>query len=165
MTQHFTKQPLTGLIAWLAVSFAAAALGGRASIEAGSFYEKLVRPTWAPPPEIFGPVWTILYAMMGIAAWLVWRVAGFHAARAVLGLFLVQLAINALWSWLFFAWRMGAWAFVDIAVLWVLVAATVVGFWRIRRLAGALLVPYLLWLGFAMALNHAVWKLNPQLLN
>ena len=153
-----------GLLAWLTASFIAAAIGAAASIQAGSFYSQLVRPDWAPPPDIFGPVWTVLYALMGIAAWLVWRIGGFRAARTALTLFLVQLAVNALWSWLFFGWHLGALAFVDILVLWVLIVSTMVAFWRISPLAGALLVPYLLWVSFAAALNFSVWQLNPQLL-
>lgn len=160
-----TKQKLVaGLFVWLVVSFIAAAIGGAASIQAGSFYTELVRPDWAPPPAVFGPVWTVLYALMGIAAWLVWRVGGFRAARSALTLFLVQLVFNALWSWLFFAWQRGALAFADILLLWVLIVATVIAFWRIRALAGALLVPYLLWVSFAAALNYSVWRLNPQVL-
>jgi tryptophan-rich sensory protein len=100
--------------------------------------------------------------MIGIAAWLVWRVDGFRAARGALSLFLAQLALNALWSWLFFGWHRGALAFVDILLLWVLIIATLIAFWRVRALAGWLLVPYLLWVSFASALNHAVWQLNPQ---
>jgi len=76
----------------------------------------------------------------------------------------LQLALNALWSWLFFAWHLGAWAFADIVALWALVAATLACFWRVRRLAGALLVPYLLWVSFAAVLNYSVWRLNPQVL-
>ena len=160
-----TKQKqVAGLLVWLVVSFIAAAIGGAASIQAGPFYADLVRPDWAPPPSIFGPVWTVLYALMGIAAWLVWRVGGFRAARSALTLFLVQLAFNALWSWLFFAWQRGALAFADILLLWVLIVATLIAFWRIRALAGALLVPYLLWVSFAAALNYFVWRLNPQVL-
>ena len=148
----------------MAASFIAAAIGSAASIQAGSFYTQLVRPDWAPPPDIFGPVWTVLYALMGIAAWLVWRVAGFRAARTALTLFLVKLAVNALWSWLFFGWHLGAVAFADIVLLWVLIVATLIAFWRIRPIAGALLIPYLLWVSFASALNYAVWQLNPQIL-
>lgn len=158
-----TRQ-IVGLVAWLAVSGIAAAAGGAASIRAGPFYTQLARPEWAPPPSIFGPVWTILYALMGIAAWLVWRAGGFRAARFALTLFLVQLALNALWTWLFFGWQQGALAFADILVLWALIVATLIAFWRIRPLAGALLVPYLLWVSFAAALNYAVWQLNPQAL-
>ena len=155
---------LPGLIAWLIVSFIAAAIGGAASIQAGPFYAQLVRPEWAPPASIFGPVWTVLYALMGIAAWLVWRSADFRSTRFPLGLFLAQLALNALWSWLFFGWHRGGLAFADILLLWVLIAATLIAFWRISRLAGALLIPYLLWVSFASALNYSVWQLNPQIL-
>ena len=162
--QRRPRAQALGLAGWLAVSFIAAAIGSIANVQAGPFYTALVRPDWAPPPDVFGPVWTILYALMGIAAWLVWRVGGFRAARAALSLFLVQLAVNALWSWLFFAWHLGALAFVDILLLWVLVLATLVAFWRIRPLAGAMLVPYLLWISFAAALNLSVWQLNPQVL-
>ncbi len=160
-----TKQKqIVGLVGWLFVSFIAAAIGGAASIQAGPFYTQLVRPDWAPPPSIFGPVWTVLYALMGIAAWLVWRVGGFRAAKSALTLFLVQLALNALWSWLFFGWHRGAFAFTDILILWTLIVATLISFWRVRPLAGALLVPYLLWVSFASVLNYSVWQLNPQVL-
>lgn len=163
MTLPKNKQIL-GFVAWLAVSFIAAAVGSAASIQAGPFYAQLVRPEWAPPSDVFGPVWTILYALMGIAAWLVWRVGGFRAARTALTLFLVQLVVNALWSWLFFGWHLGGAAFADIVLLWVLIIATLVAFWRVRPLAGVLLIPYLLWVSFASALNYSVWQLNPQLL-
>lgn len=156
-----THRQLIGLIAWLAVCFAAAAIGGIASIQAASFYAGLVRPEWAPPATWFGPVWTVLYTLMGIAAWLVWRVGGFRAARGALTVFLVQLALNALWSWLFFRWKLGALAVIEIALLWLLVVATLVAFWGVRKTAGALLLPYLLWVGFATALCYSVWRLNP----
>lgn len=163
MTLPKSKQ-IIGLVAWLATCFLAAAIGAAASVQAGSFYTQLVRPDWAPPPQWFGPVWTILYALMGIAAWLVWRAGGFRAARTALALFLVQLAVNALWSWLFFGWHLGALAVADIILLWLLIVATLIAFWRIRPLAGALLVPYLLWVSFATALNYVVWQLNPLVL-
>jgi tryptophan-rich sensory protein len=113
---------------------------------------------------VFGPVWTVLYALMGIAAWLVWRNGGFGAAPTALTLFLVQLGFNALWSWLFFGWNRGAWAFADILLLWALILATLIAFWRIRPLAGVLLLPYLVWVSFAAVLNYFVWQLNPQIL-
>jgi translocator protein len=159
-----TTQQLLGLAAWLGVSFVAAAIGGFASINAASFYQQLSRPEWAPPSYLFGPVWSALYLCMGIAAWLVWRERGWSGARAALSLFLVQLAANALWSWLFFAWRRGAAAFVEVLVLWILIVCTIVAFGRVRRLAAALLVPYLLWVTFASALTYAVWQRNPHLL-
>lgn len=161
----FTRQKqVMGFAGWLVVCFVAAAIGGAASVQAGPFYTQLVRPGWAPPASIFGPVWTVLYALMAIAAWLAWRVGGFRAARLALTLFLVQLALNALWSWLFFGWHRGGLAFADIVVLWALIVATVIAFWRTRPLAGVLLVPYLLWVSFASALNYSVWQLNPQVL-
>jgi tryptophan-rich sensory protein len=153
-----------GLVGWVALCFAAAAVGGYASASAGSFYAELARPEWAPPGSVFGPVWTVLYLLQAIAAWLVWRAAGFGGARVALGLFVVQLAVNALWSWLFFAWREGALAFGEVVVLWVLIVATTVTFWRVRPLAGALMVPYLLWVTFATVLTFAVWQMNPGVL-
>jgi tryptophan-rich sensory protein len=158
------NKQIIGFLAWLTVSFIAAAIGSAASIQAGPFYTELIRPEWAPPANLFGPVWTILYALMGIAAWLVWRVGGFRAARTALTLFLVQLAVNALWSWLFFGWHLGGLAFADIVLLWVLIVATLIAFSRVKPLAGALLIPYLLWVSFASALNYSVWQLNPQIL-
>lgn len=149
---------------WLAVAFAAAAVGAVASVQAASFYAQLVRPSWAPPGSVFGPVWSVLYALMGVAAWLVWREPkeGRHALP--LALFVAQLAVNALWSWLFFAWHLGAWAFADVLLLFVLIAATTIAFWRVRPLAGILLLPYLAWVGFASALTWSVWQRNPGVL-
>jgi len=164
MPQLSKQKQFIGLAGWLVVSFIAAGVGGAASIQSGAFYTQLVRPQWAPPPAVFGPVWTVLYVLMAIAAWLVWRIDGFRAARAALVLFLVQLAFNALWTWLFFAWRLGGLAFADILLLWLLIVATLISFWRIRPLAGALLIPYLLWVSFASMLNYAVWQLNPKIL-
>jgi benzodiazapine receptor len=153
-----------GLVGWLALSFATAAIGAVASRGAPDFYASLAQPAWAPPASVFGPVWTVLYALMAIAAWLVWREGGFARARTALTLFVAQLIVNALWSWLFFAWHRGALAFVDIVLLWLLIVATVAAFWRIRPLAGALLLPYLAWVSFAAALNFSVWRMNPSLL-
>lgn len=164
MPEQAKQSQLLGLIGWLVATFAASIVGAIASVQATSFYQELVQPSWAPPSSVFGPVWTVLYALMAIAAWLVWRTGGFRANRRALLLFIAQLVANALWSWLFFAWHRGWWAFVDIVVLWVLIVATLVAFWRVRILAGVLLVPYLLWVSFAMALNFSVWRLNPQVL-
>jgi benzodiazapine receptor len=164
MSTYSKLMQITGLIGWLALSFIASAIGAVASLQAGSFYIQLVRPDWAPPPSIFGPVWTALYALMGIASWLVWRADGFRPAKVALTLFLIQLALNASWSWLFFGWYQGALAFLDILLLWLLIVATLVAFWRIRPVAGVLLIPYLLWVSFASVLNYFIWQLNPQLL-
>jgi tryptophan-rich sensory protein len=164
--QSLSKQKqILGLVGWLVVSFAASAIGAVASIQAKSFYSQLIQPNWAPPSGIFGPVWTFLYTLMGIAAWLVWRSEGFRSNRQALILFLLQLAFNALWSWLFFVWYLGALALIDIVVLWILIVATLVAFWRVRPLAGGLLIPYLLWVSFASVLNYFLWQLNPQVLS
>lgn len=164
MAPPSTQRTSLGLVGWLAVSFVAAAIGATASIQAQSFYGQLVQPSWAPPAWLFGPVWTVLYICMAIAAWLVWRSGGFRGNRGALSLFVVQLALNALWTWLFFAWHRGALACADIAVLWVLIIATLVSFWRVRPVAGMLLIPYLVWVSFASALSYAIWQLNPQIL-
>ena len=153
------KQGL-GLAGWLLASFAAAGMGGLASVNAAGFYGDLVRPPWAPPAWLFGPVWSVLFLLMGVAAWLVWRDHGFRGAGAALKLYLAQLLANALWSWLFFAWRQGAFAFAEVTVLWLLIAATIFSFWRLNRLAALLLVPYLAWVSFAAVLNFAIWRLN-----
>lgn len=155
---------LPGLLGWFAASFAAAAAGGLASAGSGGFYQMLIRPGWAPPPWLFGPVWTVLYAMMGVAALLVWLEKGFRGARTALSLYLAQLVFNALWTWLFFEWRLGAAAFIEILVLWVLIAITMVAFWRVKPVAGVMLVPYLAWVSFASALTCSVWRSNPALL-
>lgn len=154
---------ILGLAGWLAVSFAAAAVGGLASIQAGSFYLDLVRPWWAPPAWLFGPVWSILYVLMGVAAWLVWREGDGRRTRVALALFMAQLAANALWTWLFFAWRQGGWAFVEVLLLWGLIVATIHAFAKLSKLAAALLVPYLAWVSFAAAMNLSLWRLNPSL--
>jgi translocator protein len=153
-----------GLLGWLLPTFAAAGLGSLAAADAGAFYALLDRPDWAPPARLFGPVWSVLYLLMGVATWLVWREKGFRGAKAALSIYVLQLAANALWSWLFFTWRLGAWAFAEVVLLWVLIAATLFFFWRIRPLAGALLLPYLAWVSFATVLTYAVWQRNPQLL-
>ena len=152
------------LAGWLALTSVAALLGGIASSRAGDFYLALDRPAWAPPSWLFGPVWTVLYVVMGVAAWLVWRERDRVPVRGALTLFVVQLAFNALWTWLFFAWRRGGLAFAEIVVLAALVAATAALFARVERVAGLLLLPYLGWVLFATALTWAVWQRNPTVL-
>lgn len=164
MTGRSPLAQALGLAAWLAIVFSAAAVGAAASVEAGSFYAQLSRPAWAPPASAFGPVWSALYFLMGLAAWLVWRHRGVGRLRLALGLFMLQLGANALWSWLFFEWRKGALAFAEVVLLLALIAATVAVFWRISRLAGILMLPYLAWVGFASALTWSLWQRNPTAL-
>lgn len=154
---------IVALPVWLAVSFVAAA-GGIASADAPAFYAQLAKPAWAPPAWLFGPAWTVLFVLMGVAAWLVWRERGHPSARRGLTLFVVQLVFNALWSWLFFAWRRGDLALAEVVVLELLIVATMVAFWRVRPLAGALMIPYALWVAYATALTATVWRMNPSLL-
>lgn len=158
-----SRATILALAGWLIATLLTGAIGAIASIDAAEFYATLLRPAWAPPASVFGPVWTTLYVLMGIAAWRVWQHRTSTGSTA-LKLFVVQLFANALWSWLFFAWHQGALAFADVIILWGLIVATLVSFWRISVLAGALLLPYLLWVSFAAALNFAVWRLNPGVL-
>jgi tryptophan-rich sensory protein len=158
-----------GLLGWVALAALAAAVGGFASRDAGAFYSALERPAWAPPSWLFAPVWSALYLMMGVAAWLVWRTrpatpVDRATRRRALALFVFQLALNALWTWLFFAWRQGALAFGEIALLWLAVLSTTWHFGRVRPLAAWLLLPYLAWVTFAAALTWSIWQRNPVLL-
>ena len=164
MTPNSKIRQTLGLIGWLALTFTAAAIGSIASTESGVFFQQLNRPVWAPPAWLFAPAWTVLYILMGISAWLVWRDLGFRAARRALSLFIFQLAANAIWTWIFFVWKQGALAFIEILILLALIISTVIAFWRLRPLAGILLLPYLAWVTFASALTFTIWRLNPLLL-
>jgi tryptophan-rich sensory protein len=164
MPKVSVSRQLIGLLGWLFLSFAAAAIGAVASTEAAAFYEQLIRPSWAPPGWLFAPVWVALYVLMGVAAWLVWRVHGFKEARTALALFIVQLGANALWTWVFFVWHKGSLAFAEVVLLWCLIVATAASFQRLNAIAAVLLLPYLAWVTFASALTFATWRLNPNLL-
>jgi benzodiazapine receptor len=152
------RNSLIGLAVWLGASLAAGWVGSR--YMPGEWYATLAKPAWNPPSAVFGPVWTALYVLMGVSAWLVWRQVGFSGARGPLSLFITQLVLNGLWSYLFFGRHMPGVAFVEIVVLWFFIAATLVAFWKIRPMAGALLIPYGCWVGFASALNFQLWRLN-----
>ena len=153
---------LTALAACLVLCFAVAGLGGFwTSMGLGPWYGGLRKPPWTPPDRVFGPVWTVLYASMAVAAWLVWRRRGTHRVALPLGLFGLQLALNLAWSGLFFALRRPGWASVEIVLLWAAIQATLLAFGRVSRWAALLLVPYLAWVAYAAALNLALWRLNP----
>ncbi len=144
--------------AWLVLSFTASA--GALFVSTGDWYESLRKPAWNPPASVFGPVWSLLYVLMAVAAWLVWREGGWKAQPRPLLLFLLQWLLNALWTPLFFGLHRPDLALVDILALWLALAATLLAFWRVRPAAGALLVPYLAWSSFAAVLNLALWRLN-----
>jgi benzodiazapine receptor len=147
-----------GLALWLGLCFAAAWIGSR--FQPGEWYRQLVKPSLTPPSWVFGAVWTILYVLMGVAAWLVWRRYGLAGAALPLGLFIGQLALNALWSYLFFGRHQPGPAFLDIIALWLTLLATLIAFWHLYPPAGQLLLPYLLWVTFAACLNVQIWRLN-----
>jgi translocator protein len=160
-------QPITPVaqvlacVLWVALCVGGGALVGTASASGDTaWYQSLAKPAWNPPSWVFGPVWTTLYALMGIAAWRVWRRGGWRRQAAPLGLFLTQLAANFLWSFLFFRFQQPALALADIVVLWVLIALTARMFARVDRPAAWLLAPYLAWVTYALTLNAAIVFLN-----
>jgi tryptophan-rich sensory protein len=161
-TKTLGGHPVVGLIIAFAICFGAAALGSLATApEIGGWYQTLNKPSWQPPNWLFGPVWSLLFAMMAISAWLVWRHSGFSGARTPLLLFAIQLILNVVWSWLFFRLHRPDWAFFEIMLLWVAILMTMLSFFGRSTTAGWLLVPYLAWVSFAAILNLTIWRLNP----
>ena len=127
-----------------------------------TWYASLAKPAFQPPNWLFFPVWTTLYTLMGIAAFLVWRKGlDLRSVRVALGLFAVQLVLNTAWSIVFFGAQELFGALIVIVILWLFILINIVTFWRISRVAGALLIPYILWVSFASLLNYSVWMLNP----
>jgi benzodiazapine receptor len=157
-----TASKLAALLLFLVVTFSAAAIGGYATTTSVStWFLTLQKPSWNPPPWVFGPVWTVLYASMAVAAWLVWQRRGAGVAvGAALAAYFVQLALNAAWSVAFFGLRRPGLALADIVLLWLAIAVCAVLFFRVSRVAGALMLPYLAWVSFASALNYSIWSLN-----
>lgn len=129
-------------------------------IQPTGYYAALAKPAWSPPPWIFGPVWTSLYLLMALAAWLVWRRGGWRAQRPALGLYLLQLVLNALWTPVFFGLRSPGLALVVIVLLGAAIVLTGRAFLAVSRPASWLLVPYLVWVVFAAALNFSIWRLQ-----
>ena len=149
--------PLLFIVVCLAVA------GSGAIFTASSlhdWYPTIQKPSWTPPSWLFGPVWTILYLMMAIAAWLVWRRREFVYVNSSLALFVFQLILNAAWSPLFFGLKNPLAGLWDIIPLWVAILATLISFWKISPAAGILLTPYWLWVSFATVLNFAIWQMN-----
>ncbi len=147
------------LVIFLALTYAVAAIGG-ASSGPDEWYRSLTKPPWTPPSWVFGPAWGLLYTLMAVGAWLVWRQAGEAPIALPLGLYAVQLVLNGLWSVFFFGLHSPGLAMVDIVLLWLAIVATTYAFWQVSTVAGILFLPYLLWVTFASTLNYAIWRLN-----
>lgn len=147
-----------GLLGWLVLTFLTPAAGFAA--RPGEWYDALEKPSWHPPAWVFGPVWTTLYLLMAVAAWLVWRRGGWVARKRPLGLYLLQLVLNAAWTPVFFGMQSTGLALVVILLLLTAIVATLKAFSSVHRTAAGLLVPYLLWVNFATVLNLTLWFLN-----
>jgi len=161
MTENKPKRQWIGLIVFVVLCFTAAWLGSSVTTpKIGSWYASLTKPSFNPPNWIFGPVWSALYLSMAVAAWLVWRQKGWNDAKGPLSLFGIQLGLNIGWSWIFFGMENPAFAFVEILLLWAVITATMLAFWRRSLFAGMLFVPYIAWVTFAAVLNCAIWHLN-----
>jgi translocator protein len=154
--------PWLALSGFIAICLLAGALGGWATSQSIlDWYPTLNKPAWNPPPWIFAPVWTTLYVLMAIAAWLVWKKdTRFSGVRVALLLFFAQLALNCLWPFLFFKFRSPAWALVEVVTLLIMVALTAWAFFTQSKRAGLLMLPYLAWASFATFLNFTIWRLN-----
>lgn len=152
---------LLGLVTCLAACYAAAVAGGLFTVGSiGDWYSTLAKPAWTPPAWLFGPVWTVLYGLMAVSVWLVWLRRGQQPVRWPIMAFTLQLILNAAWSPLFFGLHSPGIALVDIAALWTAIVVTVCLFFRARVVSGILMLPYVLWVSFAAALNFAIWQLN-----
>lgn len=149
---------------WILGTSLAAVSGAVTARSARDFYAALQKPRWAPPAWLFGPAWTVLYVVMAVAAWRIWNAYGFSGARGELTLYGIQLAFNAAWSWFFFVKRSGPASTIEVSLLLTSVIATMVAFWQRDAVAGALFIPYVMWVSFATALTVSVWRRNPTLL-
>jgi len=150
------------LVIFILICFIVAAVGSQftPSTTEGGWYESLQKPSFNPPSPVFGPVWTFLYFTMAVAAWMVWRSYGARGVTTALVVFFIQLAFNGVWSIFFFGLRNPGLAFLDLVILWALILATIILFWRKSTFAGILLLPYILWVSFAGVLNFFIWRLN-----
>ncbi len=153
-----TEIRIIGLILSIVICFLPALIGARFGPD--EWYLQLRKPVWTPPGYLFGPVWTFLYAAMGVSAWMVWQQHGFGRARFALSLFIAQLVLNGAWTWIFFGLHALGAAFLEITILWLLILATLIAFWRKQKVAAILLIPYLIWVGFASVLTYTIWQLN-----
>jgi len=152
---------MLSLIVFMILCFSSAALGSVfANNSLKIWYSTIKKPFWNPPDKVFAPVWTVLYVMMAVAGWMVWERLPQKGFSTPIALFFVQLVLNVVWSAIFFALRSPGWAFVEVVILWVFIALTMISFWAIYWVAGVLFLPYFLWVSFASILNYAIWRLN-----
>lgn len=149
---------ILGLLGWLALCLVAGWFGSQ--FEPGTWYQGLEKPSFNPPSSVFAPVWIMLYLAMATAAWRIWRRFGFSGARIALTLFLIQIVLNAMWSWIFFGLHRIGIAFAELLVLWIVILTTTAAFWQKDKVAGILMVPYAAWVTFAAVLNFSIWQLN-----
>ena len=149
---------ILALLLFIIIVFNAAFVANR--FRPGAWYKGLQKPSWTPPNWLFPAIWTVLYILIAVSGWLVWREAGVKAALFPLIIYLGQLILNALWTWFFFGLHKPGLAFLDIVALWFFIVFTIILFWPFSKLAGILLLPYLLWITFAATLNYCVWKMN-----
>ena len=158
MSGRSRRRELGVLALFVAVAFVPAIVGAR--FVPGAWYQELAKPAWTPPGWLFGPVWTLLYLTIGVAAWLVWRRSGWRAAAPAWWAWSIQLLLNGAWSWIFFGLRAPGAALLDIVALAAAIVVTIALFRRLHPVGGLLLLPYLAWVSFATALNAAIWWLN-----
>lgn len=143
------------------LALSAGAVGGVLTAKSiPNWYRTLNKPAWNPPNWVFGPVWSALYVLMGVSAWMVWERAGVGGTPWWLVIYLIQLGLNLAWSLIFFGMQQPKWAFIEIIFLWLSILATIIAFWPISPLAACLLLPYLAWVSFAGVLNASIWRLN-----
>lgn len=148
------------LLGFVGACALAASMG--AVFRPGDWYERLAKPSWRPPNRLFAPVWALLYLSIAVSGWLVWRTSGFAGAALPLAIYAVQLVLNAAWTPIFFGLHRIGSAFVEIVLLWLAIVATIAVFYPVHPGAAWLMLPYLAWVGFAAALNFAIWRLNPN---
>jgi tryptophan-rich sensory protein len=161
MPEQSKLRSILMLILFVAICFSAAGIGGLfTATSIDDWYRNIDKPSWNPPSAIFAPVWTVLYLSMAISAWLVWQYRQRKSVQLPMMVFFIQLLLNAAWSGLFFGLQNPGLAFVEICILWLAILTTTLLFWRVRAIAGAILLPYILWVSFAAVLNYTIWRLN-----
>lgn len=155
------KKYILALIFFLFITFLAAFVGNYFTMPSiPTWYASLNKPSFSPPNWLFGPVWTILYVLMAVSAFLIWQKGENSQAKKALTFYFIQLTLNTLWSIIFFGWHNLGLAFAEIVFLWFFILLTMINFYKVKKLTGILFIPYILWVSFAAILNFAIWQLN-----